>query len=58
MPNAMRKMAEYLGLVDSDQYNQSYDAVEEYVEYEEQYTQAPLRSVAPSATWKLNYLSG
>ena len=49
MPNAMRKMAEYLGLVDGDQYNQSYDAVEESVEYEEQYTQAPLRSVAPSA---------
>lgn len=45
MPSAMRKMAEYLGLVDGDEYNQSYDVVEEYAEYEEQYTQAPLRSV-------------
>ena len=37
-------MAEYLGLVDGDEYNESYDVVEEYAEYQEQYaapTQAP-----------------
>lgn len=50
MPSAMRKMAEYLGLVDGDEYNQSYDVVEEYAEYEEQYTQAPLRSVNQTPT--------
>lgn len=45
MPSAMRKMAEYLGLVDGDGYNENYDVVDEYAQYEEQYTQAPLRSV-------------
>jgi cell division inhibitor SepF len=43
MANAMRKMAEYLGLVDGDGYNESYDVtggytMEEYAEYEEQYS--------------------
>lgn len=42
MANAMRKMAEYLGLVDGDGYNESYDVtggytIEEYAEYEQQY---------------------
>lgn len=42
MASAMRKMAEYLGLVDGDGYNESYEVaggytVEEYAEYEEQY---------------------
>lgn len=47
MASAMRKMAEYLGLVDGDGYAENYDAVEEYAEYEEHYTQAaPLRPVS------------
>lgn len=37
MARAMRKMAEYLGLVDGDEYNDGYDVVEEYAEYQEQY---------------------
>jgi len=59
MPNAMRKMAEYLGLVDGDEYNNSYEVVEEYAEYEEQYTQAPLRSVnqTPVATQGAPYVA-
>ena len=39
MARAMRKMAEYLGLVDGDEYNDGYDVVEEYAEYQEQYAQ-------------------
>lgn len=47
--SAMRKMAEYLGLVDGDAEN--YEIVEEYAEYEEQYTQAaPLRPVSEVPT--------
>lgn len=47
--SAMRKMAAYLGLVDGE--TENYELVEEYAEYEEQYTQAaPLRPVADVPT--------
>lgn len=55
MASAMRKMAEYLGLVDGDEYNQSYEVVEEYAEYEEQYTQAPLRPVAQTPSYDQSF---
>lgn len=47
----MRKMAEYLGLVDGDEYTDSYDVVEEYTEYEE-YSQAPLRPVSQAPAYE------
>lgn len=51
MANAMRKMAEYLGLVDGDGYNESYDVtggytIEEYAEYEQQYATGTANSNA------------
>lgn len=70
MARSMRKMAEYLGLVNGDEYTQSYDVVEEYAQYEEQYAspqyastqnsayqQAPLRSVAQPANFEQSYQS-
>lgn len=58
MASAMRKMAEYLGLVDGDEYNEGYEVVDEYAQYEEYATpvaapsqQAPLRPVAQAASY-------
>lgn len=62
MASAMRKMAEYLGLVDGGEYAEDFDAVDGYADYretdsratqyQEQYTQAPLRPVAQTPTYE------
>jgi cell division inhibitor SepF len=62
MASAMRKMAEYLGLVDGGEYAEGYDVVDGYADYresdyretnvQEQYTQAPLRPVAQAPTYE------
>lgn len=48
MANTMRKMAEYLGLVDGEDYTESYDVVQEYVQYEEPTNSPSLRNVTPT----------
>jgi len=55
MASAMRKMAEYLGLVDGDEYTDRHAVAEEYAEYEEQYTQAPLRPVQQNLDYDNSY---
>jgi cell division inhibitor SepF len=49
MANAMRKMAEYLGLVDGGDYVEQFEVAEEYADYQDQYNQAPLRPVAQTS---------
>lgn len=48
MASAMRKMAEYLGLVDGEEYTESYDVVEEYAQYEQPASAQNLRAVSPT----------
>jgi cell division inhibitor SepF len=55
MANAMRKMAEYLGLVDGDEYTDGYSVVDEYADYEEQQSQSALRPVQQNLNYEAGY---